>query len=51
VGLKEVTLDQFKQLLAGKVNPRFDVAAWTAPASGLFLEGVTYGPSTGKRKR
>jgi len=50
VGLKEVTLDQFKQLLAGKVNPKLDVASWTAPSSGLFLESVRY-PSPGKRNR
>ena len=23
-------------------NPKLDIAAWTAPASGLFLEGVRY---------
>lgn len=42
VGLKQVTLDEFKQLLAGKPHPKLDVAAWTAPSSGLFLEGVRY---------
>ena len=47
VGLKEVTLEQVKQLIAGQPNPKLDVAAWTAPASGLFLEGVRY-PAPGK---
>jgi tRNA pseudouridine38-40 synthase len=42
VGLHEVTVEQFAALIAGKKNPKLDVAAWTAPASGLFLEGVRY---------
>jgi len=42
VGLGEVTVDQFADLLTGRKNPKLDVAAWTAPASGLFLEGVRY---------
>jgi tRNA pseudouridine38-40 synthase len=42
VGLGEVTVEEFRELLAGRKNPRLDVAAWTAPASGLFLEGVRY---------
>ncbi len=41
VGLGELTVDQFQQLLANR-GPAHDVAAWTAPASGLFLEAVTY---------
>ncbi len=41
VGLGELTVDQFEQLLANR-GPAHDVAAWTAPASGLFLEAVTY---------
>ena len=35
-------MDDFHKLLAGRCDPRLDVAAWTAPASGLFLEDVTY---------
>jgi tRNA pseudouridine38-40 synthase len=42
VGLGEVTVEQFRGLLAGRKNPTLDVAAWTAPASGLFLESVRY---------
>jgi tRNA pseudouridine38-40 synthase len=42
VGLEEVTVDQFRELLSGRKVPRLDVAAWTAPASGLFLESVQY---------
>jgi tRNA pseudouridine38-40 synthase len=42
VGLGEVTLEQFRGLLSGRKDPRCDVAAWTAPASGLFLESVRY---------
>ena len=42
VGLHEITVEQFAALIAGKKDPKLDVAAWTAPASGLFLEGVRY---------
>jgi tRNA pseudouridine38-40 synthase len=42
VGLGEVSVEDFKTLLNGKPNPKFDVAAWTAPPSGLFLEGIRY---------
>jgi len=41
VGLGALSVDQFEQLLANR-GPAHDVAAWTAPASGLFLEAVTY---------
>jgi tRNA pseudouridine38-40 synthase len=43
VGKGEVSLKEFGALLEGKVNPKLDIAACTAPASGLFLEGVRYG--------
>jgi tRNA pseudouridine38-40 synthase len=42
VGKGEVTVEEFATLLKGRKNPKLDVAAWTAPASGLFLEGVRY---------
>jgi tRNA pseudouridine38-40 synthase len=42
LGRSEITMDDFRQLLEGRSEPRLDVAAWTAPASGLFLEDVTY---------
>lgn len=42
VGLGEVTIEQFERLLAGRKQAGMDVAAWTAPASGLFLESVRY---------
>jgi tRNA pseudouridine38-40 synthase len=42
VGLGQVTVEQFQALLAGRKDPELDIAAWTAPASGLFLEGVRY---------
>jgi len=41
-GLGEVSVEQFRGLVSGKKNPDLDVAAWTAPASGLFLESVKY---------
>jgi tRNA pseudouridine38-40 synthase len=42
IGKGEVPVDEFGALLLGKKNPKLDIAAWTAPASGLFLEGVRY---------
>lgn len=42
LGLGEITEQDFAGLLQGKTNPAIDVAASTAPASGLFLERVTY---------
>ena len=42
VGLGEVSLAEFDELLAGEGAPRLDVAAWTAPSAGLFLESVRY---------
>lgn len=40
----EIRIQQFQQLLEGRCSPKLDVAAWTAPASGLFLEDVSYRP-------
>ena len=42
LGRGDITLDDFQQLLGGHAPPNIDVAAWTAPASGLFLEEVRY---------
>ena len=42
LGLGEITADDFSRLLEGKPDPKLDVAAWTAPASGLFLDRVIY---------
>ena len=42
LGKHEITLEDFERLLGGKAQPALDVAAWTAPASGLFLEKVEY---------
>jgi tRNA pseudouridine38-40 synthase len=42
VGLGAVSVAQFESLLGGRKDPKLDVAAWTAPASGLFLESVRY---------
>ena len=46
IGLGEVTTGDFLRLLEGNVGPHMDVAAWTAPSSGLFLESVAYGASS-----
>jgi tRNA pseudouridine38-40 synthase len=45
VGTGGVTVEQFQALLEpqkGRPRPALDIAAWTAPASGLFLEAVKY---------
>ena len=42
IGKGEITIEAFERLLAGHADPSMDVAAWTAPASGLFLESVIY---------
>ncbi|HEY6390255.1 MAG TPA: hypothetical protein VIX89_03185, partial [Bryobacteraceae bacterium] len=42
VGQGEVTLEEFGRLLEGKTPASLDIAALTAPASGLFLEKVNY---------
>jgi len=42
IGKGEVSTPAFAKLLEGKCDPSIDVAAWTAPASGLFLEKVEY---------
>ncbi len=42
VGKGEVTLEEFARLLEGKTPLSLDIAALTAPASGLFLEKVNY---------
>lgn len=41
VGKSEVTVAQFQDLIEDR-GPQLDVAAWTAPASGLFLEKIRY---------
>jgi tRNA pseudouridine38-40 synthase len=42
VGKGEITVDQFQRLIDAKCSDDLDVAAWTAPASGLFLEEIRY---------
>ena len=42
VGTGEITPEDFRLLLEGEPSRKFDVAAWTAPAAGLFLEKVEY---------
>lgn len=42
LGAGQIKMEEFEQLLAGRCDPRLDVAAWTAPSSGLFLEDVRY---------
>jgi tRNA pseudouridine38-40 synthase len=42
LGKGEITIDDWQRLLDGKGDRRLDVAAWTAPSSGLFLEHVKY---------
>jgi tRNA pseudouridine38-40 synthase len=42
LGKGELQAEQFQQLLDAKCSKKLDVAAWTAPAAGLFLDGVKY---------
>ncbi|MFN0104208.1 MAG: tRNA pseudouridine(38-40) synthase TruA [Bryobacteraceae bacterium] len=42
VGLGEVSLAELDELLQGRGDARLDIAAWTAPSAGLFLESVRY---------
>src|SRR5262249_32787136 len=42
VGKGEIGEADFARLLEGRCDSKYDVAAWTAPASGLFLESVRY---------
>jgi len=42
LGKGEIVPQEFAGLLEGQAKPSLDVAAWTAPASGLFLERVEY---------
>ena len=51
LGLGEITPNDFSSLLEGKTNPKLDVAAWTAPASGLFLDRVRYPETAGPEAR
>jgi tRNA pseudouridine38-40 synthase len=49
LGKGEITIEEFGQLLEGRCAPSLDVAAWTAPASGLLLESVRYPDEAGRR--
>ena len=42
LGAGEISEQQFRGLLSGKCDPKLDVASWTAPSSGLFLESIAY---------
>jgi tRNA pseudouridine38-40 synthase len=42
LGKGEIRMEDFDELLAGRCRKELKVAAWTAPASGLFLDGVKY---------
>lgn len=45
LGSGELTPADWTRLLEARPSPSLDVAAWTAPASGLFLEKVVYPPA------
>jgi tRNA pseudouridine38-40 synthase len=51
LGLGEIKKDDFSRLLEGKTDSKLDVAAWTAPASGLFLDRVVYPDASSPKKR
>lgn len=41
-GKGEIREEDFRKLLDGRCDPKLDVAAWTAPSAGLFLEEIRY---------
>ena len=43
LGKGELSMADFDELLAARCRKDLNVAAWTAPAAGLFLDGVKYG--------
>jgi tRNA pseudouridine38-40 synthase len=51
LGWGEITAGDFSSLLESKTNSKLDVAAWTAPASGLFLERVIYAEEATRESR
>ncbi len=46
LGKGDITLENFETLLQGEADPGLNVAGWTAPASGLFLEKINYAAVT-----
>ena len=48
MGLGELSVEAFGELVDARCNSRYPIAEWTAPSSGLFLEKIVYGP---KEKR
>jgi tRNA pseudouridine38-40 synthase len=42
IGLGELQAEDLLRTLEGQAGQGMDIAAWTAPASGLFLEAVEY---------
>jgi tRNA pseudouridine38-40 synthase len=46
VGLGELSVEAFGELVDARCNSRYPIAEWTAPSSGLFLEKIVYGPKT-----
>lgn len=52
LGRGQMTMADFDSLLRGESDAKLDVAAWTAPAAGLFLEEVRYREvAVAKRKK
>jgi tRNA pseudouridine38-40 synthase len=42
IGLHELSVEEFRRLVNAEPVRHADIAAWTAPGAGLFLEKVTY---------
>ena len=51
LGKGDIAMEDFTQLLNGRCSKSIDVAGWTAPSSGLFLESVRYDSSVPGRDR
>ena len=50
VGLGELSVAAFGELVDARCNSRYPIAEWTAPASGLFLEKIIYGEQAKRPK-
>jgi tRNA pseudouridine38-40 synthase len=48
VGLGELSVEAFQELVDARCNSRYPIAEWTAPSSGLFLEKIIYGPKANR---
>jgi tRNA pseudouridine38-40 synthase len=51
VGLGELSVEAFAELVDAKPAERYPIAEWTAPSAGLFLEKISYAPKPARTTR